>query len=215
MYLLLAAAVGLSAMMASDETASALQAAKEQERVSRLLLEAARSGEFYLVADVGSKRLTLGLAGITLASYGIESVEVGTPLIQRTGSPDETDLLQDLYACEAPVLRERTEILPGQPPLPEHPSANDAPAEESHRRVVLDCEPSLAVHLVEGSVLGRFGGLRDRVRLAGDRKVDLRVRVFLRDGDADELFASLPDSPLLLFSRVPTSPPTAISTERR
>lgn len=212
MYLLLTAMLGLSAMMANDETASALRAAKEQERVSRLALEAARSGEFYLVADVGSKKLTLGLGGITLASYGIESIEVGTPATQRTDSSDETDVLQDLYACKAPVLREPTEILPGQPTLPEEPGA---PAEESHRRVALDCEPSLSVHLVEGSVLGRFGGLRDRLRLGGDRKVDLRVRIFLRSGEADQLFSSLPENPLLLFSRVPASQQTAVSTDRR
>ena len=204
-HLLFAGILGLAGVVQPTETIPAQRAVKEQERVVRLSLEAARSKEFYLVADVGSKSLALGIAGVNLASYRLESIEVGIPL--TAGSPEENSNLQDLYACEAPVLRRPTEIVPGQPvpaDLPDDPGASD----DGHRRVVLDCEPSLTVSLIEGSALGRFEGLGDWLRLPWQRGADFRVRIFVEEEDADELFASIPPKFLLLFSRVPNAQPT-------
>jgi hypothetical protein len=50
---------------------------------------------------------------------------------------------------------------------------------------------------------GKLLGLRERLRLWGDRKGEPRVRLVVAEADAERLFSSLPAKPLMLFSRVP------------
>lgn len=171
---------------------------REQERTARLALEAARSKKFYLIADVGASTLSLHLGAVVLAVYEIQSVALGR-LIAKSGSPaDLGNELGELYACQSSVIEVPREITPGPPAPP--PEADAAPAEKPGRaRIVLGCEPSLAVHLTSSSA----SSLRDHVALPADGSVHRRVRVVLPEADAEQLFASLPAELLLFFSRAP------------
>jgi hypothetical protein len=172
-----------------------ISSARERERVARLELEAAKSKEFYFVAVAATNTLSLKLAGVPLAEYKLESIEIGRTL----ASAGESLALDELYACTAP-LREPVEIVPGPPPAPAAPGTEEEEKPSVPRSSILTCEPPLAVHLVSA---GKVLGLRERLRLPGDRKGEPRVRLVVAEGDAERLFSSLPETPLVLFSRVP------------
>jgi hypothetical protein len=173
-----------------------LRAAFEEERVARLALEAARSKEFYLLVDVSGSTISLNLGGITLATYRLESVELGLPLTITEPSGDE---LEALFTCEPAVAEEPREIQPGPPPSPEAQEQTQSSEDEPRRkRLHLDCEPPLSVHFVSGGA-----GIRERMRLPGDRDRDLRVRLVLAEEDAARLVSSLGEKTLLLFSLAP------------
>lgn len=182
----------------TEPTGVSLPLLREQERAARLALEAARSKKFYLVADVGASTLSLHFSGIVLAVYPIHSVEFGR-LIGKSGSPADFDSeLGELYACQSSVSEVPHEITPGPPPIPFEPDEAQV-AKTGTARVVLGCEPSLAVHLTSSSA----SSLRDHLALAADGAVYRRVRVVLPEAEAERLFASLPAELLLFFSRAP------------
>jgi hypothetical protein len=85
-----------------------------------LELEAAKSKEFYFLADAASLTLSLKLGGVPLATYKLESIELGLPL----ASADEALSLDELYRCLAPP-RETVEIVPGPPPAPAPPGKEE------------------------------------------------------------------------------------------
>jgi hypothetical protein len=185
-----------------------LFSARERERVARLELEAARSKEFYFVVDTAARSLSLKLSGVPLATYALESIDVGMPFL-ASGEPPA---LEELYHCVAPA-REPVEIVPAPPPAPAAPASEPAKEEEPKaavpRRVALTCEPALAVHLVSA---GNLLGLRERLRLFGDRGNETRLRLVVAEADCERLFSSIPAKPLVLVSRVPresTEEPTA------
>jgi hypothetical protein len=188
-------------------------AARERERVARLSLEAAKSKEFYFLADVASLTLSLRLGGVTLAVYKLETIDLGLPLAKAGEAP----ALEDLYNCVGPP-REPVEIIPGPPPAPAAPGTPGTPGTEEEKKppvprsAILNCEPTLAVHLVSAS---KVLGLRERLRIFGDREDEPRVRLVVAEEDADRLFSSLPSKPLVLFSRAPkpAAESTALSKE--
>ena len=53
----------LAVFLAQEDAATEVAAARERERVARLSLEAAKSKEFYFVADVASRTLSLRRGG--------------------------------------------------------------------------------------------------------------------------------------------------------
>ncbi|MGH9320624.1 MAG: hypothetical protein ACRD21_23360 [Vicinamibacteria bacterium] len=183
-----------------------ISAAREAERVARLELEAARAKGFYFVVDAATSTLALKLGGVPLASYRIESMELGLPLTAHRESEDDTAAgvePVELYTCTAPP-RASLEIQIGPPPAPTDPAGEDEEKPDVPRRVVLTCDPPLAVHLVSASsVLG----LRERLRLPGDREGELRIRLVIAETDAEKLFSSVPQNPRFVFSRVPGKPP--------
>ncbi len=191
-----------AALLAQGESAGDVVSARERERVARLSLEAARSKEFYFLVDVASLSLSLRLGGVELATYKLDSIELGLPI----ASPGEAVALEDLYSCVAPP-REPVEIVPGPPPAPAAPGADEEKKPPVPRSAVLSCEPALAVHLVSAS---KILGVRERLRLFGDRKDEPRVRLVIAEEDSERLFSSLPSKPLVLFSRAPK--PEAEST---
>lgn len=186
-----------------------LRVAREKERVSRLELEAARTGEFYLVADAGASRLSLALSGVPLATYRVERVDLGLPPAE--GAPTGSEL-NELYHCQAPLLRPPNEILPGEVEAPAEPPAagKTEPTQRAARigQVAVDCDGSLGLRLVSSSKLGFLESLRERLRLPGDPVAGTRVRIVLPEEDAERLFASLPSKLLLLVSRLPVASPT-------
>jgi hypothetical protein len=176
-----------------------LGAARERERVARLELQAAKSKEFYFIAEASLLTLSLKLAGVPLASYQLDSVEIGRTL----ASSGESLVLEDLYRCTSPP-REPVEIVPGPPPAPPAPGEEEKKTAKVPRSAVLSCEPPLAVHLVSA---GKVLGFRERLRLSSDRKDEPRVRLLVSEADAERLFTSLPETPLILFSRAPRTEP--------
>jgi hypothetical protein len=177
-------------------------AARELERVARLELEAAKSKEFYFLADAASLTLSLKLGGVALASYKLDAIELGLPVASAGDAP----ALDPLYRCVAPP-REPVEIVPGPPPAPAAPGKDDEKRPPAPRSAVLTCEPPLAVHFVSAS---KVLGLRERLRLFGDRKDEPRVRLVVAEADSERFFSSLPAKPLVLLSRA--HPPAAEST---
>jgi len=196
----------LVALLAQGEAPPDVASARELERVARLELEAARSKEFYFVADAASLSLSMKLGGVPLATYKLEAIELGLPL----GSADEALPLDELYRCLAPP-RAPVEIVPGPPPTPATPGKDEEKKPPVPRSAVLTCEPPLAVHLVSAS---RVLGLRERLRLFSDRKDEPRVRLVIAEADAERLFSSLPAKPLVLFSRVPQVAPESTAEAR-
>jgi hypothetical protein len=186
-------------LVGQEKAAPDASSAREQERVARLELEAARSKGFYFLADAATLTLALKLGGVPLATYQLESIELGRPL----ASADEELSLDSIYSCAAPP-REPVEIVPGPPPAAPAPGTEEEEKPEVPQSAVLTCEPPLAVHLVSA---GKVLGLRERVRWFGDRKDEPRVRLVVAEADADRLFSSLPEKPLVLFSRVPRATP--------
>lgn len=177
----------------AEPTDASLSLARERERAARLELEAARSKKFYLVADVGASTLSLKLSGVDLTTYELRSVDVGAPLA-KGGSKAELD---ELYSCQSSVVEAPSVIQPGlSPPADPVGEPLEKPGPE---RVTLSCEPSLSIHLASDSA----SSLRDRFRLPGDVAIDRRVRIVLKESDAERLFAALPSDILLLFSRLP------------
>lgn len=196
----------LVALLGQGEAPPDVASALELERVARLELEAARSKEFYFVADAASLSLSIKLGGVPLATYKLESIELGLPL----ASSGEALPLDELYRCLAPP-RAPVEIVPGPPPAPATPGKDEEKKPPVPRSAVLTCEPPLAVHLVSAS---RVLGLRERLRLFSDRKDEPRVRLVVAEADAERLFSSLPAKPLVLFSRVPQVAPESTAEAR-
>jgi hypothetical protein len=196
----------LAALLGQGEAAVDIVSARERERVARLSLEAARSKEFYFLADVASLRLSLRLGGIELAAYELDSIDLGLPLASSSASVP----LEDLYRCVAPP-REPVLIVPGPPPAPSAPGAEEEKKPPVPRSAILSCEPALSVHLVSAS---KVLGLRERLRLFGDRKNEPRVRIVVAEADAERLFSSVPAKPLVLFSRAPGPESDTTVTER-
>jgi len=199
--LLLAALLGQGEAPAPD-----VGAARELERVARLELEAAKSKEFYFLAEAASLTLSLKLGGVALASYKLESIELGLPL----ASSGEAPALDQLYRCVAPP-RDPVEIVPGPPPAPAAPGKDEEKKPTVPRGAVLTCEPPLAVHLVSAS---KVLGLRERLRLFGDRKDEPRVRLVVAEEDSERFFSSLPAKPLVLLSRVARPAPESTAEAR-
>jgi hypothetical protein len=199
--LLLAALLGQGEAPPPD-----VAAARELERVARLELEAAKSKEFYFLAEAASLTLSLKLGGVALASYKLESIDLGLPVASAGGAV----ALDPLYRCVAPP-REPVEIVPGPPPAPAAPGKEEDEKPPVPRSAVLTCEPPLAVHLVSAS---KVLGLRERLRLFGDRKDEPRVRLVVAEADAERFFASLPAKPLVLLSRVPLPAPESTAEAR-
>jgi hypothetical protein len=77
----------LAALLGQGEVASNVVSLRERERVARLELEAAKSKEFYLLADAASLTLSLKLAGVPLATYKLESIELGLPPLPADEAP--------------------------------------------------------------------------------------------------------------------------------
>ena len=196
----------LVALLGQGEAPPDVASARELERVARLELEAAKSKEFYFLADAASLSLSMKLGGVPLAIYKLESIELGLPL----ASADEALPLDELYRCLAPP-RAPVEIVPGPPPTPATPGKDEEKKPPVPRSAVLTCEPPLAVHLVSAS---RVLGLRERLRLFSDRKDEPRVRLVIAEADAERLFSSLPAKPLVLFSRVPQVAPESTAEAR-
>ncbi len=196
----------LAALLGQGQAPPDVPSARERERVARLELEAAKSKEFYLLADAASLTLSLKLGGVALAAYKLESIELGLPL----ASAGEALSLDQLYRCLAPS-REPVEIVPGPPPAPATPGQDEEKKPPVPRSAVLTCEPPLAVHLVSAS---KVLGLRERLRIFGDRKDEPRVRLIVAEADAENLFTSLPAKPLVLFSRVPQAAPESTAEAR-
>jgi hypothetical protein len=107
----------LAALLGQD-----VSSARERERVARLSLEAAKSKEFYFVAAAAANTLSLKLAGVPLAEYKLESIEIGRTL----ASDGESLALDDLYACTAPP-RDPVEIVPSPPPAQKHRNGGEKP----------------------------------------------------------------------------------------
>jgi hypothetical protein len=190
----------LAALLLGQETAAPdAVSVRERERIARLELEAARAKGFYFLVDAATLTLALKLGGVPLATYRLESIDLGRPL----ASVGEAVSLDPIYSCVSPP-REPVEIVPGPPPAPSTPGKDEEDEPPAPRSAVLTCEPPLAVHLVSAS---RVLGLRERLRLFGDRKDEPRVRLVVAEEDADRLFSSLPEKPLFLFSRVPQAAP--------
>jgi len=196
----------LVALLGQGEAPPDVASARELERVARLELEAARSKEFYFLADAASLSLSMKLGGVPLATYKLEAIELGLPL----ASADAALPLDELYRCLAPP-RAPVEIVPGPPPTPATPGKDEEKKPPVPRSAVLTCEPPLAVHLVSAS---RVLGLRERLRLFSDRKDEPRVRLVIAEADAERLFSSLPAKPLVLFSRVPQVEPESTAEAR-
>ena len=199
-------ALFLAVLLGQGEAPPDVASARELERVARLELEAARSKEFYFVADAASLTLSLKLGGVPLATYKLESIELGRPL----ASADEALSLDELYRCLAPP-RAPLEIVPGPPPAPATAGKDEEKKPPVPRSGVLGCEPPLAVHLVSA---GKVLGFRERLRLFGDRKDEPRVRLVVAEADADKLFSSLPAKPLFLVSRMPEAMPESTAEAR-
>jgi hypothetical protein len=189
-----------------------LRAARERERVTRLEVEAAQAGEFYLIADAGASRLRFCLSGVVLATYRTDRIDLGLPPAEGAPSGEE---LNALYHCQAPVLHPPAELRPGEAAVPPEPNAKaEESTEKADRigRVSVDCGPSLALRLVSSSSLGWIESLRERLRLSGDPQGAVRMRIVLPEEDAERLFASLPPKLLFFVSRVPETSATAAST---
>ncbi|HJS73928.1 MAG TPA: hypothetical protein VJ921_06550, partial [Vicinamibacteria bacterium] len=169
----------LAVFLSQEEAATDVAAARERERVARLSLEAAKSKEFTFVADVASRTLSLRLGGVALAAYKVDSIDLGVPLASSAAPV----ALEDLYSCVAPP-REPVEIVPGPPPAPVAPGSEEEKKPPVPRSAILSCEPPLALHLVSAS---KVLGLRERLRLFGDRKDEPRVRLVVSEEDADRL----------------------------
>jgi hypothetical protein len=199
----------LAAFLGQGESVGDVRYAREVERVARLSLEAARSKEFYFLVDVPSLALSLRLGGVELAAYKLASIDLGMPL----ASTSTAVALEDLYNCVGPP-REPVEIIPGPPPAPTAPGEEEEKKPPVPRSAILSCEPALAVHVVSAS---KVLGLRERLRLFGDRKDEPRVRLVVAEEDSDRLFSSLPSKPRVLFSRVPrpSGEPAADSRKAR
>ena len=88
----------LAVFLTQEEAATDVAAARERERVARLSLEAAKSKEFYYVADVASHTLSLRLGGVALATYKLDSIDLGLP-VASSAAPVT---LEDLYSCVGP-----------------------------------------------------------------------------------------------------------------
>jgi hypothetical protein len=207
-----------------------LLSARERERVTRLEVEAARSGQFYLVADAGLSRVTLALSGVALSTYRVERIELGLP--PADGAPSGAEL-SGLYHCQAPVLHPPNEIRPGEAAVPPDPGAPPTPggadttgsmpaapldstgAAERVGRVTIECDSSLSVRIVSSARLGLFESLRSRLRLPGDPPSESRVRIILPEEDAERLFASLPAKLLFFVSRLPAPAATTPATTAR
>ena len=196
----------LAALLGQGEATPDVAAARELERVARLELEAAKSKEFYFVVEVASLTLSLKLGGVALSAYKLESIDLGLPL----ASAGEAPVLDPLYRCVAPP-REPVEIVPGPPPAPAAPGKDEEKKPPVPRSAVFSCEPSLAVHLVSAS---KVLGLRERLRLFGDRKDEPRVRLVVVEADSERLFSSLPAKPLFLISRAPQPAPESTAEAR-
>ncbi len=192
-----------AALLAQEVSVGDVASARERERVARLSLEAARSKEFYFLVDVASLTLSLRLGGVALATYNLDSADLGLPI----ASSSEAVPLEDLYSCVGPP-REPVEIVPGPPPAPAAPGTYEEKKPPVPRSAILSCEPPLAVHLVSAS---KILGLRERLRLFGDRKDEPRVRLVIAEEDSERFFTSLPSKPRVLFSRAPkpAAEPTA------
>jgi hypothetical protein len=195
-------ALFLAVLLGQAEALPDVAASRERERVARLELEAAKSKEFYFLADAASLTISLKLGGVALAAYELESIELGLPV----ASAGEAPALDHLYRCVAPP-REPVLIVPGPPPAPVAPGKDEEKKPPVPRSAVLTCDPPLAVHLVSAS---KVLGLRERLRLFGDRKDEPRVRLVVSESDSERFFSSLPAKPLVLFSRAPL--PAAEST---
>jgi hypothetical protein len=196
----------LAALLGQGEAAVDVVSARERERVARLSLEAARSKEFTFLADVASLTLSLRLGGVELATYKLDSIDLGLPLASSAAAVT----LEDLYRCVAPP-REPVLIVPGPPPAPSAAGAEEEEKPPVPRSAILSCEPALSVHLVSAS---KVLGLRERLRLFGDRKNEPRVRMVVAEADAERLFSSVPTKPLVLFSRAPRPEAEPPLTER-
>lgn len=197
----------IAALLAGQEEATPdVSSARELERTARLELEAARSKGFYFLADSATLTLALKLGGVPLATYRLESIELGRALARA----DEALSLDPIYSCVAPP-RELVEIVPGPPPAPATAGQEEEKKPPVPRSAVLTCEPPLSVHLVSAS---KILGLRERLRLFGDRKDEPRVRLVVAEEDAERLFTSLPEKPLVLFSRVPQAPTESTAEAR-
>ena len=172
---------------APETDARALQ---EEARTVRLELEAARSGDFYLVVNLSRSTLSLELRGVTLESLPFESIEVG----QRLGSDSESGpALAPLFLCHAPEAPAPPEIGPGDVAPVEPPPADEA------RPLSLDCEPSLELRFVPTASKGLFTALKNR--FGGSSDSPTRVVVTIRDEAASRLASLLPDELRVLFSR--------------
>jgi hypothetical protein len=208
--LVLAASATSYAGGVERDGAADLRAARERERVARLALEAARTGQFTLVADAGASRLTLSLSGVPLATYRVERIDLGLPPSDGTASGDE---LSELYRCRAPSLHPPNEIRPGDA-VPADPVAGEptGPRETTPPigRVAVECDSSLSVRLVSSADLDLADSLRDRLRLPGEPPAAARVRIVLPPEEAERLFASLPAKVLFFVSRLPV--PAAAAT---
>lgn len=189
---------------------SDLREARERERVMGRIVEAARSKSFYLVVDASSSTLSLELSGVTLATYSLESVELGLPAATR--SPE--DPLAPILTCRAP-RREPLAIEPGrsETDVVATPPGEPEPEPDPADRVTLTCDPPLLVQVVQSASLGTWERLLDRFRLPGEPSLP-RVRLVVASADAPRLYASLPEEMRVIISRVPLREAVASASTR-
>ncbi len=172
-------------------------------------LELAKGKEFYLVLDTEASRLRLMLLGVVLEEFPVERIDLGVPERLFINGAVEGDLRGRVWSTgtldppnrdERPVIRIPDPNHPDEePPMPEPP-----PRSPNRYFVRFDGPLVLEVRSPgsSSSLLGRIveAGRRHWNDLAAvaTGQAAARVRVFLRDADADQLFQSLPPGTKLL-----------------
>jgi len=202
--LLLAALAGGLAHAGTDDPASAWQHEAAANRSLGLELELAKGKGFYLVLDSAASRLRLMLQGVVLEEFPVERLDLGLPerLFVNGAAPDEMrSRVWSAGALDPPNRDERQVIRvpdPKTPPDELEPPMALPPVAAPERYFVRFAGPLVLEVRSAGS-----SSLLGRLVEAAERRLDdltavvkgrtaSRVRVFLRDADAELLYQSLP-----------------------
>ena len=173
-----------------DAKPEELRSLHERERVARLELEAAKSGELYFVLDVPASTLRFALRGVVLETFSVQEVSIG----RRLGSGSTADPIRELHTCEKGIPDTPVEIVPGAP-LP------DLAPPEPPPWLDLGCGPSLAIHIDSEAGTGWVHGLLEHV--AGDTTTNARLRIVVPDEDYAALAATMPPKSRWIFAFYP------------
>jgi hypothetical protein len=184
----------------------------------RAELELARSGDFYLRLDVGTRSLELLLGGVVLERYPVLAVDRGTPRVAfwpRAIAPDWDRIGYSAGTLEPPRERDRLEVVAdaGSPTaLPQPRTAEESVSVPARWRVRFGERLSLEVGSPGGA---RHRGLLRRIadaashwhsdqRRVTSSEAGVWLRVQLAAEDSAALYRTLPpDVGLVVRSAAP------------
>jgi hypothetical protein len=198
--LALTAALAAGAATAAPPDATTL-AIENRRLANRLAL--AESGGFYLVLDLGSRRLDLMLQGVVLRGHPVESMEIGRPslLFATRSAPEgwsERTWAKGRLVPPRPDERLEVRANDGTEEPPEIPEIPPTPEERypAPDRFEIRYEGGLTLEVVRADDPGRgiLRRARDAIRaMASLGAAETRVRVVLAPADHAALWRSLPD----------------------